>query len=132
MTSLEEVNLLKNISIPGIMRNFLLLLAVAVLGLSKSAVSQTDINIGTGTAGNANTYPCPLQDWYEGSRAQYLFRASELNAAGMAAGNINAIRFNVTNLNGYSGDIQQMEVKIGSTATASLSTSSTVWETTVR
>lgn len=131
MTSLEEVNLLKNISIPGIMRNFLLLLAVAVLGLSKSAVSQTDINIGTGTAGNANTYPCPLQDWYEGSRAQYLFRASELNAAGMAAGNINAIRFNVTNLNGYSGDIQQMEVKIGSTATASLSTSSTVWETTV-
>lgn len=47
--------------------------------------AQLDISIGTGTTGNTTTtYPCPLQDFYEGSRMQFLYRASELNAAGMA------------------------------------------------
>ncbi|KAJ1497755.1 hypothetical protein HMI54_013341, partial [Coelomomyces lativittatus] len=88
--------------------------------------AQIDISVGTGSAGNSgNDYPCPLQDYFEGSRAQYLFLASELNAGGMGAGFISALKFNVTSLNGFSGNIEQMSVKVGTTSTNSLSTSET-------
>ncbi|MEJ7625671.1 MAG: gliding motility-associated C-terminal domain-containing protein [Ferruginibacter sp.] len=88
--------------------------------------AQTDITIGTGTTGNGTTtYPCPLQDFYEGSRMQYLYRASELTAAGMGPGNINSIKFNVVSL-GSAGVIDQHTIKIGSTATTSLT--ATTWE----
>ncbi len=109
------------------MRNFLLLLVV-VLGLSKTAFSQTDISIGTGTTGNTGTgYPAPLQDWYEGSRAQYLFRASELISAGMSPGVITALKLNVVNMNTFSGDMQQLQVKIGGTTATTLTST---WEAT--
>jgi trimeric autotransporter adhesin len=112
---------------PGIMRNFLLLLVV-VLGLSKTTFSQTDIVIGTGTTGNTGTgYPAPLQDWYEGSRAQYLFRASELISAGMSPGVITALKLNVVNMNTFSGEMQQFQVKIGGTSATTLSNT---WEAT--
>ncbi len=36
--------------------------------------AQIDIPVGTGTTGNTNqAYPCPIQDWFEGARAQYLY-----------------------------------------------------------
>jgi len=109
------------------MRKFLLLLAFIVSGVINAAQAQTDIPIGTGTVGNGgNGYPCPIQDWYEGSRAQFLYLASELTTAGMGPGNINAIKFNVVNLNTYSGDIQEMQIKIGTTAAGTLSNT---WET---
>ncbi|RYY72825.1 MAG: hypothetical protein EOO52_20300 [Gammaproteobacteria bacterium] len=89
--------------------------------------AQADIVIGTGTTGNDDiTFPAPLQDFYEGSRAQYLYKASELNAAGMGPGNIAAIKFTVTDLFTFSGTIQQYTIKIGTTATNSLG--STTWE----
>ncbi len=92
--------------------------------------AQTNITIGTGTTGNGNTtYPSPLQDYFEGSRAQYLYRASELTAAGMGPGNINAIRFNVISLATSSNTrfaIERYTIKIGTTTTASLS--ATAWE----
>jgi len=95
-----------------------------------TASAQIDIPIGTGTTGNANTtYPCPLQDFYEGSRMQYLYKASELNAAGMNAGTINAIKFNVLALATSTFTffaIEQFTIKIGTTTTTSLSVSS--WE----
>lgn len=103
-----------------------ILLPVAfLLFASLNLRAQTDITIGTGTAGNGNTYPAPLQDWYEGSRAQFLYKASELMAAGMSPGNINAIKFNVTNLNG-SGVIEQLTIKIGTTTATTLNQSA--WE----
>ncbi|HEY6503253.1 MAG TPA: GEVED domain-containing protein, partial [Chitinophagaceae bacterium] len=90
--------------------------------------SQVDINIGTGTTGNTTTtYPCPLQDFYEGSRAQYLFLASELTAAGMTPGNITAIRFNVISVNtGTNPALEQYSISIGTTSTTSLTATS--WE----
>ena len=108
------------------MRKFLSLLAFVGL-FSNASIAQTDISIGTGTAGNTGTtYPCPMQDWYEGSRAQYLYRASELAGAGMGPGNINSIKYNVTGLNTFSGDIQEFTVKIGGTTVTALS--ATTWE----
>ncbi len=90
--------------------------------------SQTDIPIGSGgTIGNTGTsYPCPLQDYYEGSRAQYLYLASELSSAGMGPGNISAIKFEALNLNTFSGSIEQFTVSIGSSTTGSLTSNS--WE----
>ena len=57
--------------------------------------------VGTGTAGNTSTtYPTPFGDYYENSKAQYLFQASELVAAGIPAGaTISHIRWNVSALN---------------------------------
>ncbi len=102
-----------------------LLICSAVL-FSMRSYSQVDISIGTGTTGNTDiSYPAPLQDFYEGSRAQYLYLASELTAAGMAPGTINSIKFNVTNT--YTmGSIEQYTIKIGTTTTTSLSATS--WE----
>ena len=92
-----------------------------------TAKAQVDFNIGTGTTGNTGTsYPCPLQDWYEGSRMQYLYRASELIAAGMNAGNILALKYNVLNMNTFSGDIPQMQIKITQLPTNSLNAAT--WE----
>ncbi len=96
----------------------ILLLAIGFTG----TYGQQDISIGTGTVGNTGTsYPCPLQDYFEGSRMQYLYRASELTAAGMSPGTITAIKWNVTALNG-AGLIEKMSIRIGSTTVNTLST----------
>ncbi|HEY0677601.1 MAG TPA: right-handed parallel beta-helix repeat-containing protein, partial [Chitinophagaceae bacterium] len=88
--------------------------------------AQVDIAIGTGTVGNtATSYPCPIQDRYEGSRSQFLYRASELTAAGMSAGTISAIRFNVVSM-GTVGVVEQYTIKLTTTSTTSLS--ATGWE----
>lgn len=84
--------------------------------------AQVDISIGNGTTGNPdNTYPCPIQDWFEGSRAQYLYLASELTAAGMGPGTIQSIKFNVLSVNG-AGVTDKLVMKIGGTTVATLST----------
>lgn len=59
---------------------------------------------------------------------QYLYKASELIAAGMTAGQIVSIKFNVTALNAFTGTIPQYTIKIGQVTTSSLS--ATTWETT--
>jgi gliding motility-associated-like protein len=92
--------------------------------------AQIDIAIGTGTATNTTTtYPCPLADWWEGSRQQYLYKSSELIAAGMGPGNINAIKFTVTALttstNAFPA-VEQLTFKIGTTSATSLG--ATTWE----
>ena len=109
-----------------IMRKIYLFL-ISLLCFQFISIAQTDIVIGTGTIGNTGTtYPAPMQDYYEGSRAQYLYLASELAAAGMAAGPVTKIKFEVTNLNTFTGFSEQMEVKIGGTAVATLSAAT--WE----
>ncbi len=100
----------------------LLFTLVGLFLFSNFSKSQVNINIGTGTAGNTGTtYPCALQDYYEGSRMQYLYLASELNAAGMTAGNIDKLTYNVTQLNG-AGLIENLNISIGHTTATSLQT----------
>lgn len=106
-------------------RRSLLAFLIAFFSLvSIPAFSQTDITIGTGTTGNGTTtFPCPLQDYWEGSRAQYLYRASELTAAGMGPGSISSIKFNVVSL-GTAGLIEKMTIRIGHTSANTLATTS--------
>jgi len=111
---------------------FLKSCVLAILMLASSGMrAQTNITIGTGTTGNGNIeYPCPLQDYFEGQRAQYLYRASELIAAGMGPGNITALRFNVLALTTSTGPgpipIENLSIRIGTTQVATLSAST--WE----
>lgn len=52
--------------------------------------------IGTGTVQNCNTcYPAPYGNWYWGARNQMIILASELTAAGLTAGNITSLAFDV-------------------------------------
>ena len=104
----------------------LLLLSVSFFRVS----AQIDIPIGTGTAGNTNTtFPTPLQDYYEGSRAQFLYTAAELTAAGMSPGNVVAIKFDVqaigTSTNTFFA-LEQYTINIGTTSATSLGTNT--WE----
>lgn len=108
-------------------RLFLALSAIFLCSVSANA--QTDIKIGAGTISNTDwEYPCPLQDARTSSRQQYLYLASELNAAGMFAGTINAIKFTVTGLNYVdpADPIDNLNFKIGTSATTSLGANS--WE----
>ena len=52
--------------------------------------------IGNGNITNSATdYPAPYGNWYWGARHQMLILASELASAGLSAGNINSLAFNV-------------------------------------
>jgi hypothetical protein len=54
------------------------------------------VTIGTGNIQNGATdYPAPYGNWYWSARHQMLILASELTAAGLSAGNINSLAFNV-------------------------------------
>jgi len=52
--------------------------------------------IGTGIIQNGYyDYPSAYSNWYEGARQQYLYTASELISAGLSAGNIDSLAFDV-------------------------------------
>lgn len=53
-------------------------------------------NVGTGTLQNGYyDYPSAYSNWYEGARQQYLYTATELISAGLSAGNIDSLAFDV-------------------------------------
>lgn len=61
-----------------------------------NSLGQSTAIIGTGTSFNDQyTYPAPYGNWYWGAKHQILVRASEMTAAGMSAGNITALAFQV-------------------------------------
>ncbi|SFE06455.1 gliding motility-associated C-terminal domain-containing protein [Chitinophaga sp. CF118] len=111
-------------TVSGLLKTTLYLLFMLLS--ASGAYAQTDITIGSATGSNGNfDYPCPIQDYYEGHRAQYLYKASELIAKGMQPGFINAVKFNAITLN--DADLaDQFAIKIVGTTVASLSDAS--WE----
>ncbi|MBS1635869.1 MAG: T9SS type A sorting domain-containing protein [Bacteroidetes bacterium] len=59
------------------------------------------LTIGNGTITNTNsTWPTPYGNWYSNARHQFLFLASELQAAGFSAGKISSIAFMIQSVNG--------------------------------
>jgi gliding motility-associated-like protein len=76
--------------------------------------SSNLIQVGTNTTPNF-TNPSPFMGVWEDGRAQYLFRAAELQALGLGQGIINSIALNVSSVGGqsYAG----LTVKIKCTAT---------------
>ena len=63
--------------------------------------TPNSIQLGTGTAVNSSTgYPAIYSNWYKNARHQILYKASELIVAGIQAGKISSIAFNITTING--------------------------------
>lgn len=78
--------------------------APTTCGLAQTGcTSSNTTQIGTGTTTNGTTtYPAIYGNFYKNTRHQILYRASELAAAGIAAGKISSISFNVMTINGTS------------------------------
>ncbi len=78
-------------------------LLVALCSLCSVSVNAQSWTIGTGTSMYSSTStipPSPLGYYSPTARAQYIYTAAELTAAGMTAGPIHQIGFNVGALNG--------------------------------
>jgi PKD repeat protein len=75
--------------------------------------------LGTGAGSNTSTtYPAPYGNWYWGAKHQILIKASELNTAGMTAGNINSLAFNVQTPEG--SGLQNYEIGIKHTGSSAV------------
>ncbi len=100
---------------------FALLFVVAA-----SAHAQT-YTIGADNGSNTTTsYPTPFGDWYKTQRMQFLYLASELSAAGMVAGDITEIGWNIVAVDPTVNATEGYSLKIMSTGTSSLGL--TTWE----
>ena len=81
--------------------------AAVNLSATSLALQSDTVRVGTGTTGSTTTY-MPFYRSVEGHKGQYLFKASELTALGLAAGNITEVSLRVMaavvspdNLNGF-------------------------------
>lgn len=107
----------RKIVFSGIVIFLTLLLGVSMAGKS---YAQANFTIGTGTSTNSSTgNPTPYNDFYEGDKQQFLYRASELLAAGMGPGYIYSIKWDVVNTNG--SNPQGWSMYIGTTSVTTLS-----------
>ena len=89
-----------------------------VIELNTNAGALTgDITL-TGTAPATSTgSSSPFYRLYEGSRRQYLIRASELTTLGLIGGSsLNSVSLNVTTLNGSPNNLEGFSIKMGNTA----------------
>ena len=81
------------------MKKFTLWLFALFAFLQLNAQTGTVIvGVDDGTPNTTTGYPSPLQDYYKTGRAQYLYLASELSAAGLVAGPITEIGWVVTSI----------------------------------
>jgi hypothetical protein len=79
-----------------------------------------DVIVGDNNTQNCNTcYPAPYGNWYFGARMQSIYRASDLLAAGLTAGPIDSLAFDVagTQENYY----DYINIQLSTTATNELS-----------
>jgi hypothetical protein len=79
------------------------------------------VQVNNGNIVNTTTtYPAPYGQFYGGSRHQMLILASELSAAGLTAGNLSALSFQVTNVN-TCAPLMNFTISLGTTALTDLS-----------
>ena len=79
-----------------------------------SAVGNATVGTGT-TLTFSNSYPTAFDNYYYQVWQQYLFKASELNALGLVAGNINSITFKIAAAPNPNTPLADYNVRIGST-----------------
>ena len=108
----------------NILRNlFYLIIFLIFCGFfySNNLISQATYHyVGTNTLQNTNSsYPSIYGNWFRGVKNQMLIRASELQAAGISAGNITGLAFDIVTPSG--GSLQNFQIDIKSTTQTSLS-----------
>ena len=116
------------------MRKKLLLSVLTFVLVACTTTLSAQYTIGTDDGNNASTtYPSPFGDYYKTQRMQFLYRASELVAAGMSAGFITDLSWNVEVLPPSVGVTEGYTVKLLQTGVMSLGAitwqpgASTVW-----
>lgn len=89
--------------------------APTICGISTSTIcsqsNELTIGFGTGTNGTT-TYPAPYGNFYDTQRFQMLFTATELNAAGVVAGKLTSLSFNVSNVNATTNNYKNYSIKL--------------------
>lgn len=82
--------------------------------------------LGTASSVNSGTsYPAPYGNWYWGAKNQFIILASELTAAGISAGDLQSLAFEVTNANNCP-PLDNFTLKVGLTTN---NTVTSTWET---
>lgn len=90
--------------------------------------AQTTITVGSGSQTNSSsTYPAPYGNFYEGAKHQMLVKASELSNAGLTAGNITEIGFEVQSASGNT--LQDLTIEMSLVNQSSLSSFSSNLDT---
>ncbi len=85
------------------------------LSTTGCTTASNNYQVGTNQFQNTNwDWPAPYGNWYQNSRHQMLYLASELQAMGMTAGKINSLQFNVTATNAMQA-LPNFRVSIGCT-----------------
>jgi len=90
--------------------------------LTDATGSDPNVIVGNGTSSNSATTTTILGPYggvYGGTRQQYLYTASELTAAGLTAGPIDFLEFEVTNLNSV-GPLSGYTIRMDTTSAAVL------------
>ncbi len=82
--------------------------------------SPTNLYSGPFTQNGTTSYPTPYGNWYTYERSQYLIKASDLNAAGINAGKLSSLAFNVLSMNTSITTYPNFSIKMGCTGLASL------------
>lgn len=79
--------------------------------------------VGTGVVNNGTSgYPTPYGNYYGSSHDQYLITAAELNAAGLTAGNLTSLAFDLAS--GYSyAALQNYKIQVAPTSATAMTTS---------
>lgn len=91
--------------------------------LSAFTTLNGQATIGTGNLTNSitNGWPTPYGGYYGGTRSRYMILASELTSAGLLAGAIRSLSFNVVQLGGVA-TFNGFNIKVGHTNLTSLPT----------
>ena len=93
----------------------------ALIANGGTITNSGDTTIGTGTSiTGATAQPTAFCNRYDHYWSQTVFTAAELNAAGIQAGNITAIKFNIT-AQGSANTVTDFKVRIGTTSNNTLS-----------
>jgi PKD repeat protein len=103
------------------MKKYTFLVFLTVLTVfTHTVISQGTFHyVGTDVIQNTNSsFPSIYGNWYRGVKNQMLIKASEMQAAGMSAGNITGLAFDVSASTGST--MQSFEMQINSTAQNSL------------
>ncbi len=93
----------------------------STVGIAASNLVSGVVTVGTNTTNTGTQGITPYGSNYEGSRQQYLFRASELQALNLRAGNITSLTFTVTSLGTGVFAQNNFTIKLAHTANTALS-----------
>jgi hypothetical protein len=93
---------------------------------SSGCTSTTTSTVGTSTAQNSSTtYPTVYGNWYANEKYQLLYTAADLQAAGLSAGKISSISFEVVGIPaGMNTTFKNYHIKMGCTSATDLNPTS--------